>query len=1038
MKTFLNSLLLLAFLLPATLFAQNLVTGTVTDQADASPLPGVNILVKGTTTGASTDFDGIYSIKVNQGDILVFSYLGYVTQEITYSGQSTLDVALVEDTAQLDEIVIIGYGSVKKEDATGSVDVVSEKDFNQGAIVSTDQLLNGKAAGVRITNSGGSPDSAPNIRIRGGSSLNAQNNPLIVIDGVPIGNDNPAGVSNPLNLVNPNDIESFSILKDASATAIYGSRASNGVIIITTKKGTAGEVKFNFSSDVSVSNAGEGLDFMNGSEYVRFIQQYHPDRVDQLGVPVGSVVTSEPVAQIINGRAIYDTDWNDAIIRTAFTSNTNFSARANLFEKIPFRASVGYTNAEGIVKNDDYERVSASLKLTPTLLDDNLKIDFNAKTIFADKNAIDAGGAIGESLQFDPTRPIFDNSADNRFGGYYFPTIVDGDRLTIISGQNNPLARLEQRDRPEKVFRFLGNVEFDYKMPFLPELRAVVNLGLDASRAKIEERFTDNAFETYRFDADNNDINSNFVFNPGVNYRERQHITNTTLDAYLQYTKEIEKGFVDRYDVQAGYAYQNFKNDGNQDRYNYDTFPVEDDGTPATGERFLVFNEANPNNRYYNVLNLQSYFARANVSILERYLLTVSFRADGSSLFTEENRWGYFPSAALAWQIDEESFLADSKFIQALKLRVGWGETGQQDITGVVGFYPSIPLFLAGDANSQYFPNSSLYSAQPFNPNLTWEKTTTYNLGLDFGFFESRIVTGSFDIYKRNTTDLLAQTPVPPGQALTNAFIDNVGETESEGFELNLNINPVRNDNFTFNVGANIAYNKTEVTDLNGLTDINAGGSLRGTGSSLLRHAVGEQARSAFVFKQVYDANGNPIPNAFVDLNGDNQITDEDRYYAQIAPNWTYGFSLNFTYKNWDLSSSFRGQIGGNVYNFAQLNYGFTDSAIANSQNNLTNVLNFYDGSANPVFGDVGVVNGNGQFSDYYLEDASFLRCDNIALGHRFDNMIKNGTVRFYAAVTNPFLITDYSGQDPENFDGIDRNFYPRPTVYTLGINLDF
>ena len=336
MKTFLNSLLLLALLLPATLIAQTMVTGTVTDQADASPLPGVNILVKGTTTGASTDFDGIYSIKVNQGDILVFSYLGYVTQEITYSGQSTLDIMLVEDTAQLDEIVIIGYGSVKKEDATGSVDVVSEKDFNQGAIVSTDQLLNGKAAGVRITNAGGSPDSAPNIRIRGGSSLNAQNNPLIVIDGVPIGNDNPAGVSNPLNLVNPNDIESFSILKDASATAIYGSRASNGVIIITTKKGTAGEVKFNFTSDVSVSNAGESLDFMNSNEYVRFIQEYHPDRANQLGVPIGSVVTSEPIVQIINGRAIYDTDWNDAIVRTAFTSNTNFSARANLFEKIPY------------------------------------------------------------------------------------------------------------------------------------------------------------------------------------------------------------------------------------------------------------------------------------------------------------------------------------------------------------------------------------------------------------------------------------------------------------------------------------------------------------------------------------------------------------------------------------------------------------------------------------------------------------------------------------------------------------------------------
>ncbi|MGC6431678.1 MAG: SusC/RagA family TonB-linked outer membrane protein [Jejuia sp.] len=1027
MKTNTKALLFLIMLLPVLMFGQNVVKGLVTEQSTSIPLPGVNVVIKGTSTGTTTDFDGNYQLSVNNGDVIVFSYVGYASQEITYSGQSTLDIQLAEDAAQLEEVVVIGYGTTTKKDATGSVDVVTDKDFNKGAIVSTDQLLNGKAAGVRITNNGGSPDSAPNIRIRGGSSLNAQNNPLIVIDGVPIGNDNPAGVSNPLTLVNPNDIESFSILKDASATAIYGSRASNGVIIITTKKGTSGEVKFNFSSDVSVSNAGVGLDFMDGNEYSRFIQEFHPERVNQLGVPAGSVQTNEPIAQSLNGNSIYNTDWTDAVLRTAYTSNSNFSARANLFEKIPFRASIGYTNAEGIVLNDDYERISTAIKLTPKLLDDNLKIDVNAKAIFVDKNAIDAGGAIGEASQFDPTKPIFDNSPGNRFGGYYLTTFDDGSFRRNI--QSNPVARLEQRQRPERVFRFLGNVEFDYKMPFLPELKAVVNLGLDASQAKIEERFSENAFETYQFDANNTDINSNFVFNPGVNFRENQHITNTTLDGYLQYAKDLTDGILDRYDVQVGYSYQNFKNDGNQDRFLYNV---------DSGNREAFINPANPNNRYLNVLNLQSYFARANVSIYERYLLTVSFRADASSLFTKENRWGYFPSAALAWQIDEEAFLENSNFINALKVRLGWGETGQQDITGVVGFYPSIPLFLAGDANSLYFPNSSLYSAQPFNPDLTWEKTTTYNLGLDFAFFERGILSGSFDIYKRNTTDLLAEAPVPPGQALTNAFVDNVGETESEGFELNLNINPIQTDKLNVVISSNLSYNKTEVTDLNGLTEINAGGSLRGTGSSLFRHAVGEQARSAFVFKQVYDVNGDPIPNAFADLNGDNQITDEDRYYEQIAPNWTYGFGLNLNYKNWDLSASFRGQVGGHIYNFPQLNYGFIDSAVSSSLNNITNVLNFYDGSANDVFGDVRIVNGNGQFSDHYLEDATFLRCDNIALGHRFENMIKNGAIRLYAAVTNPFLISNYSGQDPENFDGIDRNFYPRPTIYTVGINLDF
>ncbi|ULC59190.1 TonB-dependent receptor [Flaviramulus sp. BrNp1-15] len=1018
MKTIIHSLLFLLFFAPALTFGQTTLRGTVTEQSTSIPLPGVNVVIKGTTTGTSTDFDGNYQIEVNNGDVLVFTYLGFQAQEITYNGQANLNVQLSEDAAQLDEIVVIGYGSVKKEDATGSVDVVSSKDFNRGAIVSTDQLLNGKAAGVRITSAGGSPDSAPNIRIRGGASLNAQNNPLIVIDGVPIGNDSPAGVSNPLSLVNPNDVESFSILKDASATAIYGSRASNGVIIITTKRGTSGDVKFNFSSDVSVSNPGEGLDIMTSDEYVRFIQEYHPTLVDRLGVDVGSVSTNETVSQVINGRAIYDTDWRDAVFRTAISSNTNFSARANLFEKIPFRGSVGYTNSQGVVKTDDYERVTASFKLTPTLLDDNLKLDVNAKGIFADKNAIDTGSVLYGALVFDPTKPVFNNSADNVFGGYY--TNTNG---LLLDGQYNPLALLKQRQRPERVFRFLGNAQLDYKMPFLPELKAVVNVGLDASRSKIKESFSDNSLATYR----PLETQNTFVFNPGVNYRESQHITNTTFDAYTQYAKEFDNGIVNKFDVQVGYSYQNFKNDGNQDRFRYNN---------ETGLREQILdNTANPNFRYYNVLNLQSFFGRANIDISEKYLLTVSFRADASSLFTEDNRWGYFPAAALAWKVKQESFLKDVEFVNDFKVRLGWGKTGQQDITGVVGYYPSIPLFAAGDSNSQYLPGSSLYSALPFNPNLTWEKTTTYNLGVDFDFFKNNFISGSFDIYKRETTDLLANVPVPPGQAFSSTFVDNVGETEGEGFELNLNINAIQTEDFSFSINSNISYNNTEVSDLNNLPSIPAGGNLRGTGVFLKRHAVGEQAGSAFVLKQVYDVNGNPIPNAFVDLNGDNNITDADRYYEQIAPNWTYGFGLNFNYKNWDLSSSFRGQIGGNVYNFNKLNFGFTDSATPNNNTSITNVLNFYDGAADPVFENV---NGNIQFSDYFLEDATFLRCDNIALGHRFDNMIKNATIRFYGAVTNPFIITDYSGQDPENFDGIDGNFYPRPTVYTFGINLDF
>src|SRR5690606_17012100 len=381
------------------------------------------------------------------------------------------------------------------------------------------------------------------------------------------------------------------------------------------------------------------------------------------------------------------------------------------------------------------------------------------------------------------------------------------------------------------------------------------------------------------------------------------------------------------------------------------------------------------------------------------------------------------------------AFLKNVDFVNNLKLRLGWGKTGQQDITGTVGYYPSIPLFVAGSNSSQYLPDSSLYSALPFNPNLTWEKTTTYNLGLDFDFFNNSFLTGSFDIYKRETTDLLANVPVPPGQAFSNTFVDNVGSTESEGFELGLNLNPISNDDFSFSINSNISYNRAEVTNLDNIELLQAGGTLRGTGAFLLYNAVGQQPNSAYVFKQVYDVDGNPIPNAFVDLNGDNQISNADRYFEQIAPNWTYGFGINMNYKNWDLSASFRGQIGGNVYNFNKLNLGFTESALPANNNSITNVLNFYDGAANPAFSNVI---GNIQFSDYFLEDATFLRCDNISLGHRFDNMIKKGTIRLYAAVTNPFLITDYSGQDPENFGGIDGNFYPRPTVYTFGVNLDF
>lgn len=1034
MKTTINKLLFFLFFAPIYLFGQSTLTGTVTEQSTSIPLPGVNVVIKGTTTGTSTDFDGNYQIEVNNGDVIVFSYIGYQQQEITYSGQTTLNIQLVEDTAQLDEIVIIGYGSVKKEDLTGAVDVISSKEFNQGAVVSPDQLLQGKAAGVRITSAGGQPDAAPNIRIRGGSSLSGNNAPLIVIDGVPLDNGGVAGVGNPLSLINPNDIESFSILKDASATAIYGSRASNGVLIITTKKGTSGEVKFNFSARTSLSNisSSKQIQVMNGNDFVRFAELYFPNNLGALGVPVGSVTSNENVSQIINTpdgqRAIYNTDWQDVIYRTAVTKDYNFGVRANLFEKIPFRASIGYNDTEGVVKTNDYERITASLRLSPKLFDGHLKIDLNAKATVVDKNAVDEGGALGGAVSMDPTKPIYDSNSI--FGGFYqqLQASDNPNDPNAKIGAGNPLGVLLQRTRPEKVNRLLGNIEFDYKLHFLPELRAVVNLGLEASRAEIEEVFANNAINSYTLVPDTNVPAGTFIFNPGKSFGERQHITNVTMESYLAYRKEFDNFFINNFDVQAGYSYQNFKNDGNKDEFEND---------PTSGIRIPNIDPLNPNNRYFNELNLQSFFGRANINLGNKYLLTASFRADGSSFFTEENRWGYFPSAALAWKVKEESFLKNVKFINDFKFRVGWGETGQQDISGQVGFYPSIPLFEIGSPESQYITGVNLYNAKEFNPDLTWEKTTTYNAGVDFDFFTNSFLSGSFDIFKRETTDLLVLTNVPPGQALSDQVIQNVGATESKGFELNLNLNPVENENFSLSLNGNLSYNITEVTDLKGATQINApdGGIPIGTGNILLRHALGEQAGSAWVHKQVYDVDGNPILGAFVDLNGDGRITEADRYYRAIQPNWTFGFGFNMDYKNWNLTASFRGQLDGEIYNSRRLTHGAIENALALDGNSFNNTLNFFTGEASTVFTDIL---DPIQYSDYFIEGASFLRCENIVLGHTLNNVIKNATLKIYGAVNNPFIITNYTGQDPENFKGIDNDFYPRATVYNLGVNIDF
>jgi TonB-linked SusC/RagA family outer membrane protein len=1035
MKTIYTKLLFLFLLLPFSALAQSILSGTVVDSKTNQPLPGVNIIVQGAQTSTTTDFDGKFQLGgLKSGDKLVFSFIGYDSQTVNFSGQKSVNISLNESANELQEVVVqVGYGTVKKKDATGSVTLVTAKDFNKGAIVSADQLLAGKVAGVRITNNGGQPDATPNIRIRGGASLSASNNPLIVIDNVPINSDSPAGVSNPLNLINPNDIESFTVLKDASATAIYGSRASNGVIIITTKKGSSGATQFNYSASFTGGKVGKKVNVMDGSTFVKFIQEYHPTYTNSLGVDdPNSTLLDDLSTPEVEGRIISNTDWQDNILRDSFSTDHSLSARANIFGNVPFRASLGYNHTEGLVKTSDYKRLTMSVKATPTFWDGHLKVDFNAKGISVRKNAIDESGALSNAVYMDPTKPVFDNSPNNRFGGFYQTILpltnpVTGVPNTYLTtdGSWNPLAVLEQRSRPERVYRFLGNAEFDYKLHFLPDLHFVNNFGLDASRAVIREVYADNSIATYDFDTTNNDQLTNYVFNPGLNYYEAQRVTNTTWDSYLLYTKNLN-GFINKFDIQAGYSYQNFKNIGHKRTFQ---------NNAESGIREEVLN--NVSNTYFNELNLQSFFGRTNIDLAKKYMITLSLRRDSSSLFQEDKRDGYFPAAALAWKLKEESFLKDVSMVNDAKIRIGYGKTGQQNITDAVGFYPSTPLFQIGSNTSQYLPGVNLYSALAYDPNLTWEKTSTYNLGVDLDLFKNSFISGSFDIYKRETTDLLARVATPPGQSLSDSFVQNVASTEGKGFELNLSIKPLKTDNSSLEFTANLAYNYTEVTDLKGLSKITAYDSGLGTqtGLYLAYHAVGFQPYSAWVFQQLYDADGSLIPGSYVDRNDDGVITNNDRYYKALRPNWTFGFGFTYNYKNWDLSSSFRGQVGGQVYNQRKMSLGWIDSAIPANSNSLTNVLDFYAGDADP---SIQNVNGNAIYSDYYLEDATFLRCENIVLGYKFNKFINSSSLRVYGALNNPFIVTKYKGQDPENFNSIDYNLYPRPKQFTFGLSLDF
>ncbi|TKD62501.1 SusC/RagA family TonB-linked outer membrane protein [Flavobacterium sp. ASW18X] len=993
MRKKISMLFLVLLAVPCIALAQMNVSGTVTDDM-GTPLPGATIILKGTTNGVTTDFDGNYTIQANEGDVLVFSYIGLKNKEVTVATE-VINVSLESDVALLDEVVIIGYGTTTKKDATGAVQLLTSEDLNKGAITTADQMITGKSAGVRVVNNGGDPDAGINIRIRGGSSLNANNSPLIVIDGVPLSNQNPAGQANPLTLINPNDIESFSVLKDASSTAIYGSRASNGVIIITTKSGTKGAPQFNFSSNVQVGTLSNQIDIFDSAEYVDFIQNTYPDSAGLLG---------------LNG-TIYDTNWQEEIYRTSYTVNNNLTARANLFNKIPIRASFGHSEIAGILKESQLDRYTASLNIAPEFFDQHLKVTINAKGIATEKDQPD-GGAIGSALAANPTLPIYDPQG-GIFGGYFQLTDDQG-----IVGPANPLALLKQRERNEDADRFIGSAEFRYKIHGFEELTAVVNAGIDYSESTINEYFLPSAVGAYTV-FDGLEIFNNF----SPSYRENQIKRDHLLDAYLSYAKDFE-GALNRLDVQAGYAYQNFVVDG----------------APFSTVTNNGFRERVNENRYYTELNLQSFFARANLTLYENFLLTASIRADASSLFNENDRWGYFPAAALAWKLDEEKFFEETDWIDQLKLRLGWGLTGQQDVTNIVGYYPSTASYGIGNETVQYnFNGQSIpgYRANPYNPNLTWESTSTYNLGIDFNLF-SNVLSGNIDGYIRNTTNLLANVPQSEG-ALSNEFVENVGETESKGFETALQFRPIQTDDFTLEFNANAGFNETYITTLGNITQYGNGGGIgRGTGVNIGQTAVGERNRTFWLYEQVYDADGKAIEDAFVDQNGDGIISDADRRFIPFEPKWTYGFGTFIQYKNLDFTANLRGQIGGNVYNANLLNRGFAQAAIPQTDSGfINNTLDLYDGVQYNGFPEIP--SDTQALSDFYLSDASFLRLDNITIGYNlkpFED--KKLSLRFYGSANNVFVITDYDGLDPENFNGIESSPYARPRTYTLGVNVDF
>ena len=964
--------LILGLFLSVGAFAQIEVKGHVKDAA-GEDIIGATVRVDGTQTATVSDFDGNFVLKAKEGATLVVSYVGY--QNATVKAAPTVEVTLVDDETVLQDVVVIGYGSVRKSDATGSVMSVEADQLNKGLATSPADLLQGKTPGVQIVTNSGAPGAGAKIRIRGGSSLSASNDPLIVIDGLPISSTEISG-GDMLNTINPNDIESFSILKDASATAIYGSRASNGVILITTKKGKAGsKPRINVDMSGTFKTVAKKVDVLSADAFREFFMANYGTNADA-------------VAALGNA----NTNWQDEIYRNTFAEEINASVSGgyvsgNKTFKMPYRVSAGFLNNDGNLKTTGMSRTNFGFNLTPTLFDDRLTINLNGKGVFTHNKFADEG-AIGSAIQYNPLK-----SVDSKWESNGAPNTMS----TL-----NPVFQLNEQHKSSYVRRFVGNAQFDYKFKFLDGLRANLNLGLDISTTSGWNISDYQSEVSYH----NKVENGTGLFEKYTQLRRDQ-----TLEFYLAYAKEL-KEIYSRFDVLAGYSWQHFYNKTTNEKVSNDgnnTY-LYGDPTLFKTESFLI-----------------SFYGRLNYTLLDRYLLTFTIRDDGTSRF-QNNKWGVFPSAALAWRISEENFMKSADWLSNLKLRLGWGITGQQNINQ--GDYPSIATYHTNQHGSLYmFGNNVIIPITPkgYAPKIKWEETTTYNIGLDFGFLGNRI-NGSIDVYQRKTKDLLNKVPVASGTNLTNYLLTNVGDMENKGIEGALNVVPIEQKDLRLEIGFNITYNKNKITRLTASDDpsypgVEDGGISGGVGNKIQIQKVGNPMNSFYVLQQVYDEAGKPLEGVYVDRNHDGQITDDDRYvYYKPDPDVIIGLNTELSYKKWTFSAAFRSFLGNYVYNNVASNTEmkadmWTNNFICNRVSTAP-YSNFQQAQYK---------------SDYYVQNASFLKLDKVTVAYNIAPWVR---VNFTAQ--NVFTISKYDGVDPEVANGIDNNMYPRSRNFILGASFNF